>query len=335
MESGPAIRARVPDQVSAGAFSTGAIIVTGNTEFLLDFVRNLGKPNQVVARVVIPHLVLPQFVDALAANIDLYRKRFGALPADPLSSNVQISSLRPPGTEQHPPLTPDSLQGSIDVGAGTDATNPSGMAPGQTGEDASGANAGMSPDAPGSEGVRPPDNLPPVANPAGDDFAQNLGESSHAENMPPVSPAKSPRRQSPEEVYDDLKIPDEILSGRYANAVMIGHGPHEFSFDFISNFYPQSAVSARVFLAAGQVERLLDSMQKAWEQVKPRIASVYRQPQRPTPPFGDSPQNPFTHDPSQPGSARPPQTGSPPSKNDSGDDSEDGESDSGNDDHIV
>ena len=45
----------------------------------------------------------------------------------------------------------------------------------------------------------------------------------------------------------------------YANAVMIGHGPHEFSFDFITNFYPHSAVSARVFLSAGQVPRLYES----------------------------------------------------------------------------
>ena len=41
------------------------------------------------------------------------------------------------------------------------------------------------------------------------------------------------------------KMRDDIHSGSYANAVMIGHGPHEFSFDFITNFYPQSAVSAR------------------------------------------------------------------------------------------
>lgn len=54
------------------------------------------------------------------------------------------------------------------------------------------------------------------------------------------------RQASVQEIYDDLKVRDEILSGAYANAVMIGHGPHEFGSDFITNFYPHSAVSARV-----------------------------------------------------------------------------------------
>ncbi len=73
----------------------------------------------------------------------------------------------------------------------------------------------------------------------------------------------SPRRPSAQEIYDDLKIKDELLSGSYANAVMIGHGPHEFSFDFITNFFPNSAVSARVFLSAGQVPRFSTTASKA------------------------------------------------------------------------
>jgi hypothetical protein len=74
-----------------------------------------------------------------------------------------------------------------------------------------------------------------------------------------------------QEVYDDLKLPDELLSGAYANAVVIGHGPHEFSLDFITNFYPQFAVSSRVYLAAGQIHRLLDSLRSAWEQYRQRL----------------------------------------------------------------
>src|SRR5690606_7991147 len=55
------------------------------------------------------------------------------------------------------------------------------------------------------------------------------------------------RRPTPQEIYDDLKIPDAVLSGAYANGVMIGHGASEFVLDFLTSFYPQSAVSARVF----------------------------------------------------------------------------------------
>jgi hypothetical protein len=52
---------------------------------------------------------------------------------------------------------------------------------------------------------------------------------------------------------------------------MIGHGAYEFSFDFITNFYPQSAVSCRVYLASGHIARLLDSLKQSWEQVRPRL----------------------------------------------------------------
>ena len=71
----PAVRARVPEHVAIGQISTGVIVVTGATEFILDFVRNLPRPNMIVARVVLPHAVMPQFTDALSTNIALYRQR--------------------------------------------------------------------------------------------------------------------------------------------------------------------------------------------------------------------------------------------------------------------
>ena len=38
------LSARVPENVSRGAFSTGAIVMTGGTEFIIDFIQNLGTP---------------------------------------------------------------------------------------------------------------------------------------------------------------------------------------------------------------------------------------------------------------------------------------------------
>jgi hypothetical protein len=270
------VRARVPDSISGGAFSTGAIVVTGNTEFLIDFVRNLGKPNQIVARIVMPHTVMPQFVDALAKNVELYQNRFGPLPPDPIADPVVSGSLKdepkPTAPANRPEL--DGLQSSIDVGSGAnpDAAGPepsssknlgseSGGSGGQAFGSGAESNDGNDSDpsdatqeATPPEGIPVPPPVPPPPVPP-----------------PPVTPPSTARRASAEEVYDDLKIPDELLSGQYANAVMIGHGPHEFSFDFITSFYPQSSVSARVFMAAGQITRLLDSMRTAWLQVKPRL----------------------------------------------------------------
>ncbi len=72
-----------------------------------------------------------------------------------------------------------------------------------------------------------------------------------------------------DEIYDDLRLPDSILSGRYANAVLIRHSPTEFCFDFITNIYPRSCVSARVYMAAANVHSLLTSLQQSLTQRRP------------------------------------------------------------------
>ena len=112
------IRARVPDHVTSGAFSTGVIVMTAQTEFILDFVQNLGRPHQIVARVVMPHNVLPQLVDALQRNMELYRNRWGELPtiataAEPARTTKKVQpsdlgtqSIVSAGESTHPESTP-------------------------------------------------------------------------------------------------------------------------------------------------------------------------------------------------------------------------------------
>lgn len=168
----PPVRARVPDHVADGCFSSGVIVMTGPSEFIVDFLQTVGRPHRVAKRVIVPHAVMSQFVDALQTNLQLYKNRFGDPPQPP------------------------------------------------------------------------------------------------APNPPPE------RRPTPQEIYDDLKLPDEVLSGVYANGVMIGHGASEFGLDFMTSFFPQSAVSARVFLAAGQVPRLLDSLRGAVQQLQQRQQAI-------------------------------------------------------------
>lgn len=91
---------------------------------------------------------------------------------------------------------------------------------------------------------------------ADDEKLPNAG--GHPENQP--SPPVQPQIQ---DLYDELKIPEELMSGRYANAVLIRHSATEFCFDFITNFYPRSAVSARVFLAAPHIRPFLTSLEHA------------------------------------------------------------------------
>ncbi|MCA9005837.1 MAG: DUF3467 domain-containing protein, partial [Planctomycetaceae bacterium] len=101
----------------------------------------------------------------------------------------------------------------------------------------------------------------------------------------PVEPAQKP--PSAEELYDELKLPDEMLSGTYANAVRIGHSATEFSFDFITTFFPRSCVSARVHLAAPNIPRLLDSLTHSFEQFQRKVA---QQQKRLPPQQGDLPE---------------------------------------------
>lgn len=180
------VTARVPESVSRGAFSTGVIVMTGGSEFILDFVQNIGGPPQVAARVVMPHGALPQFAEALKKNLGMYTERFG-----------------------------------------------------------------------------PPPELPK-----------------------PPQPAKP---QSAQELYDELKLPDSLLSGAYANGVMIGHTASEFKLDFLTNLFPHSAVSARVYLSAPQVPRLLESLISTFQQFQERVRQQQaQQPQAPPPPRPES-----------------------------------------------
>lgn len=82
---------------------------------------------------------------------------------------------------------------------------------------------------------------------------------------PPEGEAQQQQQSPITDLYDQLKLPDEMLSGVYANGVMIGHTPSEFWFDFITNFYPRSAVSARVFLTAQQIPGLLDALTTSYQ----------------------------------------------------------------------
>lgn len=90
---------------------------------------------------------------------------------------------------------------------------------------------------------------------------ENLQKYEHSFGPPKPMPLPNPeRRPNIQEVYQDLKLPDELLSGVYANMVMIGHSPAEFSLDFITRFFPTAAVSARVFLSASQVPQVLNGL---------------------------------------------------------------------------
>ena len=138
--------------------------MAGPHVFVLDFLQQIGMPAQLVGRVVMPHVVLGQFIQALEQNLSMYEQRFGKPPA-----------------------------------------------------------------------------------------------------MPKPDPQKRPKVQ---EIYENLKLPDEELPGHFADGVMIRHTPAEFCFDFVTHFFPHAAVSRRVFMSAPHVPPLLEALRQNLRQLK-------------------------------------------------------------------
>jgi hypothetical protein len=68
------------------------------------------------------------------------------------------------------------------------------------------------------------------------------------------------------ELYEQVRFPEELLGGAFANAVMIRHTPEEFCFDFISSLYPRPIVVSRVFAAAGRIPSFIDAMAGSLER---------------------------------------------------------------------
>jgi len=107
-------------------------------------------------------------------------------------------------------------------------------------------------------------------------FTKTLGDNlaKYTANFgPPMQlPKPPPRRPTIAEIYENFKLADEMLSGAYANSVMIGHSPADFFFDFITGFYPTAAVSARIVTAAPFVPRMLDTLNIALANYQKRHA---------------------------------------------------------------
>jgi hypothetical protein len=94
---------------------------------------------------------------------------------------------------------------------------------------------------------------------------ENLNRYTTTYGAPPPmpKPPQGARQPGIQEIYQDLKIADDQLSGAYANAVLIGHSPAEFNLDFITSFYPHAAVASRVYIAAGRLPGVLDTLASA------------------------------------------------------------------------
>jgi hypothetical protein len=109
--------------------------------------------------------------------------------------------------------------------------------------------------------------LLPRGKPSAQGDTSRSAASVHTANDPDP-PAKSGKRQrraaksapSVVDLFDQLRLPDELACGVTANGILIRHTAEEFWLDFIANFYPKSTVAGRIFMAAGRVPTLLETL---------------------------------------------------------------------------
>ena len=72
------------------------------------------------------------------------------------------------------------------------------------------------------------------------------------------------------DTYGQLKFPDKVAAGEFANAVLIRHTMHEFVLDFLCDLYPRATVTARVFISATRTPEFVEGLDIALQQYRRR-----------------------------------------------------------------
>jgi hypothetical protein len=103
-----------------------------------------------------------------------------------------------------------------------------------------------------------------TSQPEGTTSKETTTENTTSKAPAPESNSSNTTQPAPiADIYDNLKLPDDMLGGVYANMASISHTGSEFCFDFIAQFFPRSAVTARVYMAAPRVPELLNSLKRS------------------------------------------------------------------------
>lgn len=71
-----------------------------------------------------------------------------------------------------------------------------------------------------------------------------------------------------------VKIPDDVLSGVYANQMMVRHSREEFVLDFVSLFPPGGIVNARVVVSPAHLKRMIRALQENLTRYESRFGPV-------------------------------------------------------------
>jgi hypothetical protein len=233
--------ARVPEEVGAGVFATGAVVLAGGHEFLIDFVQRIAPPPRIVARVILPLPVVPALIQALRTNIGQYERRFGPIV-------VPRRGESPSSPAQETPQSAD------------EAGHEAGASP------AEGSPVAARPQAGRTRGTLQAGDV----SSGGGESREDVEEETRAAEDVPIEPGTPPGTPTIEEVYAELKFPEDVQAGRYANGAVVRHELGAFGLDFVATVFPRPLVTARVLLPAVAGPDLLGSLVRSWEPLRRR-----------------------------------------------------------------
>ena len=57
-----------------------------------------------------------------------------------------------------------------------------------------------------------------------------------------------------------VKMPEAVLGGVYANQMLVSHTREEFVMDFVNLFPPEGVVNARVIVSPGHLKRMIRAL---------------------------------------------------------------------------
>ncbi len=75
-----------------------------------------------------------------------------------------------------------------------------------------------------------------------------------------LRPEDAPEAAVSEPQKLQIKIPDDVLGGVYANQMVVSHTREEFLLDFINLFPPGGVVNARVIVSPGHMKRMIRAL---------------------------------------------------------------------------
>jgi len=91
----------------------------------------------------------------------------------------------------------------------------------------------------------------------------------------PIQPSQQPKQIQ-------IKLTDEMLAGKYANAMQVSHTKEEFILDFLNIFPPNGIVTSRVITSPGHLKRLINALQENLKKYENTFGKIEE---------ADSPQN--------------------------------------------